>query len=464
MCKERIALIVAIAFHLTAATWQKTKAAELNGSDSLSAPALAEACYPDLPEPILSMLSFNPVSSPAGMEYWFTVVNAQDYPQELFEQGAPPCPSRTEMYAYSDEGFLYGWCGIVDPLDPRPGYGLLKNAFIVPMEDPTPASAWLRLYDKVCGINYGSPYENVPELSIPWAHLRFKFRGNGITSSHATIWGMREGRTMEPPLFDRNVGPSNFWTVLIPPWVDNVLIEFVWFHTCGNKSTYQITVAKVIDGKWSLQPLPRWLVGELTSYKSSASSERRQPSALDPWPVLELPTLGDTTGVIQNVYGVVNLETWLANAQPLQESYSIVDGASAQLPGFLIGSTPIVFDSLASPAESPFSTTPVTAELFRDSEAKLTVDCQCPAQCDFDFNAGHDAIDLAGLIDILFAGAADLQDPPCPVSRADFNNDGFADVLDLTGFIDYLFAGGAGPCDPCNPVQGTCLSGRGDSP
>jgi hypothetical protein len=61
------------------------------------------------------------------------------------------------------------------------------------------------------------------------------------------------------------------------------------------------------------------------------------------------------------------------------------------------------------------------------------------------------AIDLADLIDILFAGASDVQDAGCPSPRADFDCDGFSTALDLAGLIDHLFAGGDPPCDPCSP-------------
>jgi hypothetical protein len=82
--------------------------------------------------------------------------------------------------------------------------------------------------------------------------------------------------------------------------------------------------------------------------------------------------------------------------------------------------------------------------------------CDCPYQSDFDANGLLDAIDLNSLIDVLFFGGADPQDPNCPVSRGDFDNSGFSDAIDLNDLIDHLFFGGEGPCDPCNPVQGTC--------
>jgi hypothetical protein len=75
--------------------------------------------------------------------------------------------------------------------------------------------------------------------------------------------------------------------------------------------------------------------------------------------------------------------------------------------------------------------------------------CSCPYQTDFDSDGFLTAVDLGTLIDILFAGVADIQDPACTRTRADFDCDGFATALDLSSLIDHLFAGGGPPCDPC---------------
>jgi len=77
--------------------------------------------------------------------------------------------------------------------------------------------------------------------------------------------------------------------------------------------------------------------------------------------------------------------------------------------------------------------------------------CQCPKQGDFDDDGFLTALDLGDMIDALFAGGSDPQDPLCPASRADIDCDGFATALDLGNLIDHLFAGGPGPCDPCAP-------------
>lgn len=75
----------------------------------------------------------------------------------------------------------------------------------------------------------------------------------------------------------------------------------------------------------------------------------------------------------------------------------------------------------------------------------------CSYQADFDGDGYSTALDIGILIDILYAGTPDIQDPGCTVTRSDFDCDGYATSLDLGLLIDYLFSGGTGPCDPCSP-------------
>lgn len=79
-------------------------------------------------------------------------------------------------------------------------------------------------------------------------------------------------------------------------------------------------------------------------------------------------------------------------------------------------------------------------------------DCLCPSQSDFDDDSFLTAIDLGRMIDILFAGAEDVQDAVCPSPRADFDCDGYSTPLDLALLIDHLFAGGNAPGNPCAPA------------
>jgi hypothetical protein len=75
--------------------------------------------------------------------------------------------------------------------------------------------------------------------------------------------------------------------------------------------------------------------------------------------------------------------------------------------------------------------------------------CICDFQGDGDADGFVTPLDLAQIIDILFASATDAQDDFCPTPRFDVDCDGFTTPLDLSGVIDHIFASGLGPCDPC---------------
>ena len=76
-------------------------------------------------------------------------------------------------------------------------------------------------------------------------------------------------------------------------------------------------------------------------------------------------------------------------------------------------------------------------------------ECLCPNQGDSEPDGFITALDLAAVIDALFAGGANLQDADCPTFRFDLDCDLFTTALDLAVVIDHLFAGGQGPCAPC---------------
>ena len=79
--------------------------------------------------------------------------------------------------------------------------------------------------------------------------------------------------------------------------------------------------------------------------------------------------------------------------------------------------------------------------------------CNCSYQGDYDEDGFITALDLGSMIDILYAGAQDVQDRNCPTTRLDSQCDGFPDALDLGVWVDYIFAGGAPPCEPCTDMQ-----------
>jgi hypothetical protein len=75
--------------------------------------------------------------------------------------------------------------------------------------------------------------------------------------------------------------------------------------------------------------------------------------------------------------------------------------------------------------------------------------CHCPSQGDIEPDGFITSLDLAAVIDALFAAGENPRDPVCPTYRFDLDCDAFTTSLDLSLIIDYLFVSGSGPCDPC---------------
>jgi hypothetical protein len=77
--------------------------------------------------------------------------------------------------------------------------------------------------------------------------------------------------------------------------------------------------------------------------------------------------------------------------------------------------------------------------------------CNCPAQGDIEPDGFLTSLDLASVIDALFAEGDNPQDVYCPTFRFDMDCDDFTTALDLSVMIDHLFVSGEGPCAPCPP-------------
>lgn len=99
-----------------------------------------------------------------------------------------------------------------------------------------------------------------------------------------------------------------------------------------------------------------------------------------------------------------------------------------------------------------FGTSSLEADNFVPAFDGSVIDavlCNCPSQADINGDQTLDAVDLNALIDIVFFGVDDVQDPQCPNSRTDLNCDNFPDAIDLNLMINLLFFNGDDPCDPC---------------
>lgn len=92
---------------------------------------------------------------------------------------------------------------------------------------------------------------------------------------------------------------------------------------------------------------------------------------------------------------------------------------------------------------------PVVFNVYRYWCCDSACACVCPGQGDFDFEGTITSVDLAAEIDVVFFGAADIQDPMCPRTRGDFDANGITDAVDLALLIDHVFFGASGPVNPC---------------
>ena len=150
---------------------------------------------------------------------------------------------------------------------------------------------------------------------------------------------------IEPPILTGYVLACHEYTGDVWPQANDLRTIFEWDWICGNKDTTKYAVPYWDIDKWELEPLADWLDA--------------QP---DP---LVLPVIGDSTGITQIINVVIDLSVWAADPRTLLDTYVVVDGECDDLPGYLIGTTPIVF---TPDSASAFSTTPYTGILFRHAE------------------------------------------------------------------------------------------------
>lgn len=160
-----------------------------------------------------------------------------------------------------------------------------------------------------------------------------------------TVYGTIDCQRIEPPLWSGPVEVCNNYTGPLPPWANDCEMEFaIDPQYCSNYNKGHKVAVPQHDTSWSLLPLADWLEQNVEDF-------------------IYLPVIMDVGGVVPIVYSVVDLQQWIDDTRPIQDYYMISDGMCPDLPGYLIGTTPIVFTPEAGPEENPFSTTAFTGEL-----------------------------------------------------------------------------------------------------
>jgi len=214
---------------------------------------------------------------------------------------------------------------------------------------------------------------------------------------------------------------------IIPGWANGLLIG-VLSERAG--SLYYLAAKKLENGRWVLENTSVWVILRI------GASQFRGVSI----PNLEVPIVIDSlSGNSDTIYTVVNLDEWFDNQQPILATYSIVNGSSPDLPGFLFGTSPIVFDSLADSTGSPFSTTPFTGVVQAIGSSHLLSDffiCGDP-----NGNVTINSSDIIYLVNYVFKSG----EAPSPVEAGDVNADGSINASDIIYLVSYVFKSGPAP-------------------
>lgn len=182
-----------------------------------------------------------------------------------------------------------------------------------------------------------------PKLPKWTYHFKYPYCPGGTLK----VYGTHDCVRLDPPLFNGYAKKCTKYQGYVPKKingkeVNDVIFDFDWDHWCNNEDHIKFVSPKWEGSqeKWVLTSIPSWVEANIDQEFS-------------------LPSIGDSIGEIQNIYCIVNLDEYLANQVPPQEEYLIINGVCEDLPGYLIGTTSIVFDPYVGPDVYPFSTTPL---------------------------------------------------------------------------------------------------------
>jgi hypothetical protein len=222
----------------------------------------------------------------------------------------------------------------------------------------------------------------------------------------------------------------------IPFWADQLILHVQDDCAWCCPTEFTILAASRVNGRWKTNNLGVWVqlnIGKLqlpfVTYTLPIGKDQ-----------LGLPFVADTLPNVDTLYSVVNLETWVANPQPPQDNYTIVEGTCAELPGFLFGTTPIVFDSMAGPDQNPFSTAPLTGTLYLKGETGVASDFAVLGDADGDGNIS--LVDVILLANYVLKGGPG----PYPLEAGDVNCDGKYTLVDVIKLARYVLFGEPFPC------------------
>jgi hypothetical protein len=244
---------------------------------------------------------------------------------------------------------------------------------------------------------------------------------------HVELWATLNGNPVQELADFYDSWPCGgvqcaYWTP-IPTWANDLLVRFER-PSLFRPVLYKMASPLWMGGKWSLQNFHELL--------GSGSKT-----------MFDFPTIIDTLQSEDSIYILIDLAKWSADPRPQQDDYVFVSGTCPDLPGFLVGTTPFVFNADADSIANPYSTAPYTGSMILAGESSLH-----PAvySCgDADANSFVNISDAVYLISYIFGGGP----APCPPAAGDADCNGFVNISDAVYLINYIFGGGPAPCAAC---------------
>jgi len=175
----------------------------------------------------------------------------------------------------------------------------------------------------------------------------YHFTFDGCPGGNLFVFGTHNCVSQDPPLFAGYAKHCETYQGYVPKTLNNneindVIFDFYWDWWCNNEDHIKFASPSWNDqtGLWELASMDEWVEDNLDEE-------------------LLIPSIGDPSGEIQNIFAIVNLDEYLANPVPPTYEYEIINGECPDLPGFLIGTTPIIFDPYVGPEDNPFFTVPL---------------------------------------------------------------------------------------------------------
>jgi len=181
---------------------------------------------------------------------------------------------------------------------------------------------------------------------LPKWTYHFTFSG-GCPGGTLQVFGTHNCVRQDPSLFNGYAKFCDTYQGYIPKTlngyeINDVIFDFYWDWWCNNEDHIKFASPSWNDetGLWELASMDDWVEENLDEE-------------------LLIPSIGDASGEVQNIFVIVNLDEYLANPVPPMYEYEIINGECEDLPGYLIGTSPIIFDPYAGPEDNPFFTAPL---------------------------------------------------------------------------------------------------------